>query len=98
GRAAGWRLRRVQGVRPDVLSAIFATPLVRIIAARSAARQAGAVASTLAREVHRGDVGEADHLCGAIVREGARVAVPTPTHSRAMDMLRRIARTPRGES
>lgn len=95
-RGAGWRLRAVQGVRPDVLSAVFATPMLRIVAARAAARQARAVASTLSREIQRGDLGEADHLCGAIAREGVRVGVATPGHLRAMDILRRIAGEPGG--
>ncbi len=93
-RAARWRLRAVQGVRPDVLSAIFSTPLVRVNAARAAAWQARAVVSTLARELGRGELGEADHLCGAIASEGARVGVPTPAHDRAMEVLRRIAGAP----
>jgi ketopantoate reductase len=95
-RGAGWRLRAVQGVRPDVLSAVFATPMLRMVAARAAARQARAVASTLSREIRRGDLGEADHLCGAIVREGVRVGVATPGHIRALDILRRIAGEPGG--
>jgi 2-dehydropantoate 2-reductase len=90
-RAAGWRLRAVQGMRPDVLSRIFRTPFLGGLAARAAARQAREVASTLAREVSRGDPGEAEHLCGAIAREGTRVGVPTPAHARALELLRRIA-------
>ena len=90
-RAAGWRLTAIQGVRPDLLHAIFRTPGIGALAARSAAKQAATVSSTLAREVARGELGEADHLSGAIIREGARLGVPTPAHMRAMDVLRRIA-------
>jgi len=89
-RAAGWKLAPIQGVRPDVLHAIFRTPGIGAIAARSAARQAATVSSTLGREVLRGELGEADHLCGAIIRQGARLGVPTPAHSRAMEVLRKV--------
>jgi len=95
-RAAGWRLRAVQGVRPDVLSAVFSMPVVRWASARAAAWRAATVASTLAREVSRGDLGEAEHLCGEIAREGARAGVRTPVHERAMDLLRRVAAAPGG--
>ena len=95
-RAAGWQLGAIQGVRPESLSRIFATPFVRAFAAYAAAWQARRVASTLAREIGRGELGEAEHLCGAIASEGARVGVPTPAHERAMDVLRRISRAPGG--
>jgi 2-dehydropantoate 2-reductase len=95
-RNAGWRLRAVQGERPEVLAAIFGAPLVCVVAARIAAWQARSVASTLSREVGRGDLGEAEHLSGAIAREGARLGVPTPAHSRVMIVLRRIAAEPGG--
>ena len=95
-RAAGWRLGAIQGIRPESLSRIFATPFVRAIAAYAAAWQARTVSSTLAREIGRGELGEAEHLCGAIATEGARVGVPTPAHERAMDVLRRISRAPGG--
>ena len=94
--AAGWRLAAVQGMRPEVLSAIFHAPLVGRIAAGSAARQSAGVQSTLSREVGRGELGEAECLSGAIIREGARVGVPTPAHARAMEVLRRLAATPGG--
>jgi 2-dehydropantoate 2-reductase len=95
-RAAGWRLRAVQGVHPDVMAAVFGTPLVRSFAARAAARQARSVASTLSRDIRRGELGEAEHLCGAIVREGARLGVATPAHTTAMEILRLIAAEPGG--
>lgn len=94
--AAGWRLGAIQGFRPESLSRVFATPFVRAIAAYAAAWQARTVSSTLAREIGRGELGEAEHLCGAIATAGARVGVPTPAHERAMDVLRRISRTPGG--
>ncbi len=96
-RAAGWRLEEIQGFRPDSLSRIFAIPLVRAIAAYAAAWQARSVSSTLAREIDRGELGEAEHLCGAIASVGARVGVPTPAHERAMDLLRQISRAPGGQ-
>jgi ketopantoate reductase len=68
------------------------------IAARSAARQAATVTSTLAREVQRGALGEAEHLSGAIIGEGLRLGVPTPAHERAMGLLRRLAATPGGNA
>ena len=95
-RAAGWRLGAIQGFRPDSLSRIFAIPLVRAIAAYAASWQARGVSSTLAREIGRGELGEAEHLCGAITTEGARVGVPTPAHERAMDLLRQISSAPGG--
>ncbi len=95
-RAAGWRLHASQGVPPAVLSAVFATPLVNVLAARAAGWQARAVGSTLSREIVRGDLGEAEYLCGAIASEGARVGVPTPAHDCAMNLLRRIAGQPGG--
>ncbi|MBC7770958.1 MAG: hypothetical protein H7210_00550 [Pyrinomonadaceae bacterium] len=93
-RAGGWRLRAVQGVRPDLMSIIFGTPLVGLLASKLAGRQASAVTSTLAREVHRGELGEAEYLSGAIALEGARLGVPTPMHIKAMILLRRMAATP----
>jgi len=54
------------------------------------------VESTLARQVRSGSIGEADHLSGAIIREGERLGVPTPAHLRAMDVLQRIAAHPGG--
>ncbi len=95
-RAAGWRLCAVQGVRPDVMEAVFSTPLVRRMAARVAGWQSRQVGSTLSREIRRGELGEAEHLCGAIVLEGARVGMPTPAHSMAMEVLRLIAAEPGG--
>ena len=96
-RAAGWRLGAIQGFRPDSLSRIFATPCVRAIAAYAASWQARTVSSTLAREIGRGELGEAEHLCGAIASEGARVGVQTPAHERAMELLRQISRAPGGQ-
>lgn len=96
-RAAGWRLGAIQGFRPDSLSRIFATPCLRAIAAYAASRQARTVSSTLAREIGRGELGEAEHLCGAITTEGARVGVPTPAHERAMELLRQISNAPGGQ-
>jgi ketopantoate reductase len=95
-RAAGWKLRAVQGARPEILAAVFGTPLVRAAAARAAAHQARRVSSTLSREIRRGDVGEAEHLCGAIILEGARLGMETPAHCRAMDVLRQVAAEPGG--
>ena len=95
-RAAGWRLEAIQGFRPDSLSRVFAVPCVRAIAAYAASWQARRVSSTLAREINRGELGEAEHLCGAISTEGARVGVSTPAHERAMDLLRQISRAPGG--
>ncbi len=95
-RAAGWRLEAIQGFRPDSLSRVFAVPCVRAIAAYGAAWQARRVSSTLAREISRGELGEAVHLCGAITTEGARVGVLTPAHERAMELLRQISRDPGG--
>lgn len=96
-RAAGWRLEAIQGFRPDSLSRIFATPCVWAIAAYAASWQARTVSSTLAREIGRGELGEAEHLCGAIATEGARVGVPTPAHERAMALLRQISSAPGGQ-
>lgn len=90
-RASRWRLAAVQGMRPDRLARILAAPGVGALAAWAAARRARAVASTLSREVAGGAIGEADHLCGAIARQGASVAVATPLHERAMVLLRRAA-------
>lgn len=94
--AAGWQLAAIQGFRPQNLSRIFATPFVRAVAAYVASKQARCVSSTLAREIVRGELGEAAHLCGAIATEGARLGVATPAHVRAMDVLRQISGTPGG--
>lgn len=93
---AGWPLAAIQGFRPQHLSRIFATPMVRAVAAYVASKQARCVSSTLAREIVRGELGEAAHLCGAIATEGARLGVATPAHTRAMDVLRQISGTPGG--
>jgi 2-dehydropantoate 2-reductase len=89
-KAARWKLAPIQGMRPDLLSMIFRVPVVAGIAAKSAGRQAASVGSTLAGEVRRGECGEANFLCGAIIREGAKLGVPTPAHERAMQVIARI--------
>lgn len=95
-RASGWELTSVQGVHPASMIKIFSMPVLSRVSAKIASWQARAVESTLARELARGDVGEADQLCGAIVRQGARAGVPTPAHARALEVLGEIAREGRG--
>lgn len=91
-RASGWRLSSVQGMTPASMRRIFATPLFGSLAAHIAGRQANHVESTLAREIARGDIGELDQLCGAIVRQGESVNIKTPAHQRAIEVLSRLTR------
>jgi 2-dehydropantoate 2-reductase len=93
--ASHWRLAPIQGLTPRGLHRVFSTPFTGRLAARLASRQARAVESTLAREIARGELGEADQLSGAIIRQGAIVGVATPAHSRALDLLHRLARSGR---
>ncbi len=95
-KAAGWRILPVQGMKPTVLCRIMHTPLLNRIASMAAAKQAKDIASTLSRELQRGQLGEADYLCGAIAREGRAQGVATPGHDRVMAVLTRIASQPSG--
>lgn len=97
-RAAGWRLPPIQGTTPRAMARIFSTPILGGIARRVAAKQSRGIQSTLSRELARGELGEAEYLSGAIIREGARVGVQTPAHRRVMDVLAEIAREGRGGS
>lgn len=91
-RASGWQLAAVQGMTPTGMLRVFSTPILGTFASRIAAHQARAVESTLAREIARGEIGEADQLCGTIVRQGLHVNVKTPAHIRALEVLGRLAR------
>jgi hypothetical protein len=73
------------------MAGIFRIPLVGTLAAKVAAKQARNVTSTLSREVSRGELGEAENLCGAISLEGLRQGVPTPGHDAAMKLLRLLS-------
>lgn len=95
-RASGWTLHKVQGTHPATMGRVFAMPVLSRLAARIASVQARAVQSTLARELARGQIGEADYLSGAIVRQGATVGVPTPAHARALEVLHEVAAGARG--
>lgn len=95
-KAAGWQILPVQGMKPNVLCRIMHTPLLNRIASKAAAKQAKDIASTLSRELQRGQLGEADFLCGAIAREGRARGVATPGHDRVMAVLTRIASQPGG--
>jgi 2-dehydropantoate 2-reductase len=91
-RASGWRLAPMQGLTPGAMQRVFGTPLVGVLAARVAGWQARSVQSTLAREIARGELGEADQLGGAIIRQGAAVGLATPAHTRILEVLRSLAR------
>ncbi len=90
-RASRWRLASIQGLTPGCMQLVFGIPLVGTLAAHVAGRQAQCIESTLAREIARGELGEADQLNGAIVRQGAAVGIATPAHTRALELLRRLA-------
>lgn len=90
--ASQWQLAPIQGLTPAGMQRVFAAPVVGMFAARVAAWQARSVQSTLAREIARGELGEADQLSGAIIHQGEAIRVPTPVHTRALEVLRRVAR------
>ncbi|MGH7130719.1 MAG: ketopantoate reductase family protein [Phycisphaerales bacterium] len=91
-RASKWQLAPIQGLTPAGMQRVFGAPIVGAFAARVAAWQARSVQSTLAREIARGELGEADQLSGAIIHQGMAVRVPTPVHTRALEVLHRVAR------
>lgn len=90
--ASGWTLVAVQGMSPAGMRRVFGTPVLSAIASTIAGVQARSVQSTLAREIARGELGEADQLSGAIMRQGATVGVATPAHTRVLEVLGRLAR------
>ena len=90
--ASGWSLVAVQGMSHARMRRVFGTPVLITIASTIAGIQAKAVQSTLAREITRGDLGEADQFSGAIVRQGAAVGVATPAHTRVLGVLGRLVR------
>jgi 2-dehydropantoate 2-reductase len=99
GRRAGVRFGGLPGLTPRVATLLLSLPPSvsgRLIAARLVAGM-GAVpnlGSTL-QSIRRGVPSEIDHLSGAVVEEGRRLAVPTPVNARVVDLVHEVERTGR---
>lgn len=58
------------------------------------ARRTGENRSSMLQDMDRGSPTEIDALCGAVVREGQRLGVPTPVNRRLWDDVRRLEGRP----
>jgi 2-dehydropantoate 2-reductase len=101
--AEGLAVLHAAGIEPAKVLAIPLATLVRLLPLPNAlfrvlARRMASIdpkaSSSMADDLQRGRPTEIDDLCGAIVRLGTRVGVPSPANARTIELIRSYNGTP----
>ena len=99
GLALGYQLENMHGIKPELLAAAATgsadamTEIDEHLASRASANPRGALQfPSMAQDIRKGRRTEIEFMNGLIASKGKQLGIPTPSHEKLVDLVKRLER------